>query len=107
MTMYSPKSPPLPPTQPTQPVANKAMSENTHKPFVEKQVLEVIGKIKNMKMIRAYNVFDNNWRVNIWCETKTEGCIVPKLDIRYSYFIRADKEGNIINSSPELGVESN
>lgn len=103
MTIYSPKAPSSPPIQP---VANKAMAENTHKSFVEKQVLEGVGKIDNLKMIRAKNVFDNNWRVDIWCETETEGCIVPKLDIRYSYFIRADKEGNIINSSPELGIES-
>tara|TARA_R110002110_G_scaffold3883_5_gene20121 strand:+ start:928 stop:1242 length:315 start_codon:yes stop_codon:yes gene_type:complete len=92
---------------PSQKFTKKVTLEDNHESFVKNQVTERVGKIDDLKMIRAKNVFDNNWRVDIWCETKTEGCIVPKLDIRYSYFIRADKEGNIINSSPELGVESN
>jgi hypothetical protein len=92
---------------PSQKITKKVTLEDNHESFVKNQVIERVGKIDDLKMIKANNVFDNNWRVDIWCETKTEGCIVPKLDIRYSYFIRADKEGNIINSSPELGVESN
>tara|TARA_R100001244_G_scaffold88623_1_gene67504 strand:- start:278 stop:571 length:294 start_codon:yes stop_codon:yes gene_type:complete len=74
---------------------------------IKKQVIEAVGKIDGMKKIRASNVFDSNWRVDIWCESDSESeqYLIPKVDIRYSYFIKADAEGNIINSSPELGTK--
>ena len=75
---------------------------------VKKQVIKAVGKIDRMKKIRARNVFDSNWRVDIWCESDTEECLVPKVNIKYSYFIKTDAEGIIINSSPELElIESN
>ena len=74
---------------------------------IKKQVIEAIGKIDGMQKIRARNVFDSNWRVDIFCASDAEECLVPKVNIKYSYFIKTDAEGSIINSSPELGIESN
>ena len=91
----------------SQKITEKATLEDNHKSFVTSQVIEAVGKIDDMKKIKASNVFDNNWRVDIWCESETEGCLIPRVEIRYSYFVRTDKEGNIIKSSPELGAKCN
>lgn len=74
---------------------------------IKKQVIEAIGKIERMTKIRAKNVFDSNWRVDIWCELddSKEEYLIPRLKIKYSYFVVVDAEGNIINSDPELGTE--
>ena len=93
---------------PKPPAAEKSEPQNPLAPFVQKQVTDAIGKVDRMIKIKARNVFEDNWRVNIWCEvdTHTELCIIPELKIKHSYFVKTDKEGNIISSDPELGVES-
>ena len=103
MNYPKPKKRPLP----KPPASEKPEPENPLASVVEKQVLEAIGKINRLVKIRAKNVFDNSWRVNVWCEidSETELCIIAQLKIKYSYFVKTDKEGNIISSDPELGVE--
>ena len=62
--------------------------------------------LDRMKKIRATNVFDNNWRVDIWCELDdAKEYMIPRLKIKYSYFVGTNSEGNIISSDPELGIE--
>tara|TARA_Y100001938_G_scaffold122892_1_gene171693 strand:+ start:1206 stop:1523 length:318 start_codon:yes stop_codon:yes gene_type:complete len=103
MNYPKPKKRPLP----KPPVAETPEPQNPLAPFVQKQVLDAIGKIDRMVKIRAKNVFNNNWRVNIWCEvdSETELCVIPQLKIKYSYFVRTDEEGKIIDSDPALGVQ--
>ena len=103
MNYPKPKKRPLP----KPPVAETPEPENPLAPLVQKQVLDAIGKIDRMVKIRARNVFNNNWRVNIWCEvdSETELCVIPQLKIKYSYFVKTDEEGNIISSDPKLGFE--
>ena len=76
---------------------------------IKKQVIEAVGKIDGMKKIRASNVFDSNWRVDIWCESESDSAseqyLIPKVDIRYSYFIKADAEGNIIETDEAFEKE--
>ena len=74
-------------------------------PIIKKQVLDAIGSVPHISMFRAKRLWDYNWRVNIWCEydSETELSILKKTRIAYSYFIRTDKEGNILKCDPELG----
>jgi hypothetical protein len=76
-------------------------------PIIKKQVFDIIGSVPDISMFRAKRLWDYNWRVNIWCEydSETELSVLKRTRIAYSYFIRTDKEGNILNSDPELGVK--
>ena len=78
-------------------------------PIVKKQILDVIGDISEISLFRAKRLWDYNWRVDIWCRTKseTELSIFKSARIKYSYFIKTDEAGNIISSDPELKDESN
>tara|TARA_R110000751_G_scaffold296555_1_gene405824 strand:+ start:778 stop:1095 length:318 start_codon:yes stop_codon:yes gene_type:complete len=98
--------PKKPPSQKSPKFTQNETLDQNHKSFVEKQVVEAIGKIDRMKKIRATNVFDNNWRVDIWCELDdAKEYMIPRLKIKYSYFVGTNSEGNIISSDPELGIE--
>ena len=75
--------------------------------MIEEKVLSGIDGLKNFKEIKITNVFENRYRVNVWCSYKPEGCITDYtgLKIDYSYFIRVDEEGKITYCNPELGVK--
>ena len=72
--------------------------------FVIEQVLSKMnGKPEGFYKMRASNVFDNNWRVDIWCtQDSGEDSFSRNVLIDYSYFIRADSTGKILNSSPSI-----
>ena len=56
-----------------------------------KSVLEAMGKRpKNMFKITAGNVFDNNWRVNIWSTKLVEGeySSLTTNYIEHSFFLK-------------------
>ena len=76
--------------------------------MIEEQVLDAIGKLDNLKEVRVAKLFENRYRVNVWCTYKPEGCITDfdgqKID--YSYFIRADDKGKITYCNPEIGTKS-
>lgn len=79
-------------------------TENTEEKII-RQVLDVTGEVKNLHKVTTVNVFDNRWRVNIWCwfyhpETLSE---TRSYTIDYSYFIKVDESGKILDSSPSLG----
>ena len=71
-----------------------------------KSVLEAMGKRpKNMFKITAGNVFDNNWRVNIWSTKLVEGeySSLTTNYIEHSFFLKYNKElKTIINSDPPI-----
>ena len=72
--------------------------------FVIEQVFSKMnGKPENFYKVRASNVFDNNWRVDIWCnQDNGEEALSHSVLIDYSYFIRADSTGKILSSSPSI-----
>ena len=72
--------------------------------FVVEQVFSKMnGKPENFYKVRASNVFDNNWRVDIWCnQDNGEEALSHSVLIDYSYFIRADSTGKILSSSPSI-----
>tara|TARA_R110002020_G_scaffold427731_2_gene637153 strand:+ start:3307 stop:3576 length:270 start_codon:yes stop_codon:yes gene_type:complete len=71
-----------------------------------KSVLQAMGKKpKDMFKITAGNVFENNWRVNIWSTKLVEGeySSLTTSCIEYSYFIKYNNElKTIINSDPPI-----
>jgi len=79
------------------------------KSFVEEQVLHRLGKPDNLNFIRASNVFDNRWRVDVWCYHDVEGTLsqLNSSKIEYSYFVHTDEQGKIIKSDPQIDKEFN
>tara|TARA_Y100000310_G_C20464384_1_gene706908 strand:- start:555 stop:866 length:312 start_codon:yes stop_codon:yes gene_type:complete len=77
------------------------------KSFIEEQVINKLGKPKNLNFIKTGNVFDNRWRVDVWCYYDSANTMMPTQcsKIFHSYFIHADEDGKIINSSPEIVKE--
>ena len=90
----------------------EAMSASKAKksvPHIDKLVINAVvsklGKPKNLDFIRASNVFDNRWRVDVWGshDSTTTDVVVKYSKIDYSYFIRYDEEaGQIISCDPEI-----
>ena len=83
-------------------------TENTQEKII-RQVLDATGEIENLHKTTAHNVFDNRWRVNIWCwfyhpETLSE---TRSYTIDYSYFVKVDESGKILSSCPDLGEKCN
>jgi len=88
----------------------KSTSNKDIENFVGEQVMNRLGeKPKNFNFIRASNVFDNSWRVDIWCTKDADGTLTSIKDntIEYSYFIKADSDGKIISSDPEITIYNN
>ena len=86
---------------------NKELTKNELKSFVEEQVITKLGKPPELNFIRASNVFNNRWRVDVWCYFDSEETIMPSKcsNIKHSYFIHVDEHGKITNSSPEINKE--
>jgi hypothetical protein len=85
-------------TQEKKPIAS-------HSDFVCEQVIKKLGgRPKNFHSIRASNVFDNKWRVDVFChiQVDTELTSVTNLRIDYSYFIAVSGDGEILSSSPDI-----
>ena len=83
---------------------SKELTKKELKSFVEEQVIARLGKPTELNFIRASNVFDNRWRVDVWCFFDSVETIMPtkSSDIKHSYFIRTDEHGKITDSSPEI-----
>ena len=73
--------------------------------IIIRQVLDGHGEIKDLREVRASNVFDNRWRIDIWCHYDSTQTIMKTVcaKIFYSYFIHVNESGNITKCSPPLG----
>ena len=71
---------------------------------VTEQVMEVVGSVPNFQRVEARNVFNNNWRVNIWCSQQKDDLlrITSHSLIEHSYFVTTDDKGKILKSKPEI-----
>tara|TARA_B100001939_G_scaffold55410_1_gene44577 strand:+ start:1973 stop:2281 length:309 start_codon:yes stop_codon:yes gene_type:complete len=88
----------------------KKSTDDTANKHVSNQVIEKLGgKPKNFHSIRASNVFDNKWRVDVFCERQIQGetTSVTNTTIDYSYFISVDEDNNIVKSEPEIDITDN
>ena len=86
---------------------SKELTKRELKSFVEEQVIAKLGKPTELNFVRASNVFDNRWRVDVWCYFDSTVTIMPtkSSNIKHSYFIHVDEHGKIIDSSPEINKE--
>ena len=85
------------------------MSNSNKEEIITRQVLDAHGRMDELKEVRMRNVFDNRWRVNVWCyyeDPNLMSNLTRPSTIKYSYFIRVDDSGNIVHSDPELGTQS-
>ena len=75
--------------------------------FVKEQVINKLGKPKNLHFIRASNIFENRWRIDVWCYFDSKETIMPTKcsKIFHSYFAHTDTDGQIIYSNPEIEKE--
>ena len=68
------------------------------------ELLNRLGRPEKLNFIKANNVFDNKWRIDVWCYYDSVKTIMTTQSskIFHSYFIHADAHGKIIESSPEI-----
>ncbi len=102
LTATPQKSKSVPPTKSAKAIAQQELVE-----FVKEQVLNKLGKPKNLDFIRASNIFENRWRIDVWCHFDSTVTIMPTKcsKIFHSYFVRTDTDGQIIYSNPEIEKE--
>ena len=86
---------------------SKELTKKELQAFVEEQVITKLGKPSELNFIRASNIFDNRWRVDVWCYYDSTVTIMPTKcsKIFHSYFIHTDDHGKIVKSSPEIKKE--
>lgn len=85
--------------------ANKQKQPIDVSSFVKEQVLSRLGQPDTIKFVKAANVFDNNWRVDVWCHFESEVAMIKPAKIKHSYFVKVDEHGKFISSSPEIKKE--
>jgi hypothetical protein len=68
------------------------------------QMAELLGTVPNLHNIKASNVFNNNWRVDVWCNQQNDErlSLTANTLIEYSYFVTTDDKGKILKSKPEI-----
>lgn len=64
-------------------------------------VIQKLGTPNNFLKTKAINVFGNSYRVNVYTIVDDSG-LVKKSSIMYSYLVKADDNGNIVESKPEI-----
>lgn len=74
--------------------------------IIEQVINKMGGKPKNLHSIRPRNIFNNKWRIDVFCEHEAETEMITMKGIRidYSYFVTLDEDGEIVKSSPEIEV---
>jgi hypothetical protein len=88
-------------------VKKTALTKKELDSFVKEQVIVKLGNPPKLNFIKASNVFDNKWRVDVWCYFDSTETIMSTQSskIKHSYFIDVNEHGKITNSSPEITKE--
>lgn len=94
-----------PPVKAAEPETEEIKVKNVN-PAIASEVLNLLGKPKNLYDIVVKPLWDNRYRVNVWCHVTEDGREVtplydPKL-ITDSFFIHSNPVGDIIASSPKI-----
>ena len=86
---------------------DEGITKEELKSFVEQQVITKLGKPTKLNFVRASNIFDNRWRVDVWCYYDSTKTIMTTQcsHIFHSYFIYVDEHGKITKSDPEIKKE--
>lgn len=81
------------------PVKNTSKSDLSE--TIANAVVKQLGTPNNFLKVKAINVFGNSYRVNVYTIVDDSG-LVKKSSITYSYMVKADQQGNIVDSKPEI-----
>jgi hypothetical protein len=67
------------------------------------EVLETLGKVKDLHQINAVNVYYNKWRVDVWIKEweNKEDTSGPSYHVKHSYFCTV-QDNCISGSIPEI-----
>ena len=64
---------------------------------VMRNLHNTIGVPENYSHTRGFNVYDNRWRINVYCFANTDiPSLIKRLFIKKSFFLTVDKDGNIL-----------
>jgi hypothetical protein len=84
--------------------------KHEHHDKVTASLLGSLGIPPGFQKIKAINVYENNWRVDVYTKAQIEiECIVSRMEISDSFFIRVDENGKIltpISKKYENGIAS-
>tara|TARA_B100000029_G_scaffold516003_1_gene626064 strand:- start:1848 stop:2138 length:291 start_codon:yes stop_codon:yes gene_type:complete len=79
-----------------QPVNEKSVTDV----IIKKRVLERLGTPRNLKSVKAKNVFGNKWRINVYTEEQNEFCDIPVAVISDSFF--CEFKNNRLTCKPKI-----
>ena len=65
--------------------------------LVGEQVLHALGEPRNLLKVQVRPLWDGNYRVNVFV-----GADAANAKIRHSYFVVADGDGNVLDSTPKM-----
>ena len=74
-------------------------------PIVASGVLAMLGKPTNLQSVVVKHLWNNRYRVNIWCEIPNDYDGQPMLRIMDSFFVWSDEVGDIVKISPEITIK--
>ena len=78
--------------------------ENKSREKVKAKILNRLGKPSDLFKVDVKNVYDNKWRVNVWCDRKPEDgneCTVGSRELRHSFFCTMT-EGGTLRCKPKI-----
>ena len=64
-------------------------------------LLAKLGKPRNLVEVRVVHLWDNRYRVNVWCGNNG-GTLDSTRRITDSFFVYTSPEGGIVRTSPEI-----
>ena len=75
--------------------------------LVCEEVLQKLGRVKDLHQINAVNVYYNKWRVDVWIKAweDKEDTFGPEYHIKHSYFCTV-QDNCISNSIPEINEKN-
>lgn len=73
------------------------MNNNNNDLKIEHQLFKIVNKPKDYLMTKIINVYDNRYRINIYCETEEDGLYKKK--ICNSYFAIFNQDHLVITNS--------
>ena len=72
------------------------------KQAIEQKVIKRLGKPPGFDQIEAKHLWDNKWRVNVWCKFyNSTDKVVPSFNISDSFFVEVSKT-NRVSASPRI-----
>jgi predicted NBD/HSP70 family sugar kinase len=65
--------------------------------LIAEQVVHLLGKPENLHLVQVRQLWENYFRVNVLI-----GPDAASVRVANSYFLKADREGNIVESTPKI-----